>query len=306
MEELKRVLRRAIGSPSMPQPPNLGRYRSAAPLRPRPVFDWPPIRRAPAPAIETVNPQVRFQVTAPAADILNSLRSNGIAVVDNFMNREQTGAADIALRSTFSQENCDLIPAAHGSQMILLRGRHLQASKEAHRSFAYIAGHSLIKAAGHDFFGDADWTNTSIYGLVYLDERRGDVHYHIDPSACLKALVYVTDVASESDGPFFLDVGSHREGYYRMMTHYYEGAKRAFEIPEEEIRAPAKVLGKAGTCILFNSILIHRAGEVARGHSRVSLTYFFDRPYANDADMNIPPYLYSFRHQSEERPYIQG
>ena len=235
--------------------------------------------------------------------MLPAIRQYGIAVIDGSMPLATANEAGEALRA-FTPENCRLVPAAHGSRGVLLASRHLANAKASHRSLSFTPEHSLIAAASDDFHGDKDWENVGLYGLVYLDARKGDVSYHIDPSACLKALVYLTDVDSEATGRF-LDIGSHREGFFRMMCHYYEGAKRAYEVPDNELRSPAKVLGKAGTCILFNSILIHRAGEIASGHKRLSLTYFFDRADADDSDMSKPPWRYARPHQSEERPYIQ-
>lgn len=284
------------------------RFQPASPVRPLPSPQWPPLERRSALPVQNASGfTARFDGPENSDAILAAVRQHGIAVIDNFLTPAQASEAGAALRTRFTADNCVLVPAAHNSRMVMLSEPNLSAAKVNNPSLAITAQHPLIKRAGDDFYGDENWKNTQLYGLVYLDERKGDVHFHIDPSSCLKALVYLSDVQGDDDGCFYLDVGSHREGYYRMMTHYYEGiGKKPFEIPEQEIRFPGKVLGKAGTCILFNSIVIHRAGEVSPGHKRLSLTYMFDRPDVSDANINIPPWRYSYRHQSEERLYVQS
>ncbi len=292
---------RRIGKRLVRPPRAAARFRAAFPVRPAQQVHWPTADVAHTKSIEDFGLDLRLTSSVKEEMVINRIRQYGIVVIDGFLTRGEIAKA-VNLFASFDATNSYFVPL-DPSKIFTLQGDHLTAALKS-PVLARIAADPLVVAAANDFYGDENWRLSAVYGLSYLAGRSGDVSYHIDPSAVLKALIYLSDV-TDDDGPFQVDIGSHREGFYRMLAHYYEGEKRAYEVPRSEIRQPGKVLGKAGTMILFNSALIHRAGNIALTGRRASLTYFFDRPQSDDSNMDCPPFLYARTHQSLERAYVQ-
>ena len=277
------------------------KFQAAHPIR-TVAGEWPAIPLPTCKNLEnTPEHTVRFGVDAPVEDVLQAFRRYGIAVIDGGLTKSEIDDANRLLTDLNSESA--VITFDGGSKVARIRQHHLAGAISASNGFRAVADHRLVKAANTDFYNSTDWNLIAIYALDYKDFRQDNVAFHIDPTAVPKALVYLSDVESAKDGAFEFDLGSHREGFFRMTCHYYEANKRAHEIPNDEIRIPTRVLGKAGTIILFNTVGIHRAGDVANGHIRKSLTYFFSIKDANDNDLSVPPFEYSVLHQSLERKY---
>jgi hypothetical protein len=57
--------------------------------------------------------------------------------------------------------------------------------------------------------------------MAYRGRMPTNEKFHIDPSAFVKFFVYLVDVTTRN-GAFIYDLGSHREGYFRMMAYAYK------------------------------------------------------------------------------------
>jgi ectoine hydroxylase-related dioxygenase (phytanoyl-CoA dioxygenase family) len=155
-------------------------------------------------------------------------------------------------------------------------------------------GHSpvLDKIANH-FYG----SNEYYFGNMYATRDRGpevfNSFWHQDPSGVLKLLAYLCDV-NQDNAAFQYNLGSHREGYYRLTSlGFYPHA--GIIVPEEEVLWPVDVTGKAGTAIFFNTNGVHRAGSM-QGHGlRETINFhIYGRVSGNDN--------FSVLHRSQARP----
>ena len=278
-------------------------FRAAHPIRAKAEAGWPDDRLPTCTDLANTKDRiVRFTNRSSCADVVASMRRCGIAVIDDGLDAAMIRDARDHLHA-LDEATAVVTHDGPASKVARLRQQHLADALAASAGFRAIAEHPMVKAVCTDFYELPAWQLIAIYALDYSDARRANVQFHIDPTAVPKALVYLSDVNGPEDGAFEFDLGSHREGFFRMTCHYYEANKRAHEIPNSEVRMPMRVIGKAGTIILFNTVGIHRAGDVAEAHGRKSLTYFFATQDANDNDLSVPPFEYSVRHQSLERVY---
>ena len=82
------------------------------------------------------------------------------------------------------------------------------------------------------------------------------------PPGCLKVMVYLTDVTSESSGPLVYARGTH-------AAFRPELGGAGHRIPREEVEGKHELtpcLGPRGTVILYDNNGVHRASQPAAGH----------------------------------------
>ena len=146
-----------------------------------------------------------------------------------------------------------------------------------------IAGNSHFNAIGDDFFGQFPYKIASVYGDWDVDSMKTDTDWHTDGRTMLKFFIYLTDT-DKHNGAFKFNLGSYREGYYRMLHARLSGdVNCTFFSPESEILNAVDVEAKAGSVIIFNTNGIHRAGEISEGHEGQVLRYHLlaeDKRYA--------------------------
>lgn len=94
---------------------------------------------------------------------------------------------------------------------------------------------------------------------------------HFDRWRSYKAMVYLTDVG-EDDGPFCVVPKTHKKGAQLRRSSCqmrYEDRPNRIEIDYPELyQEPTKLIGCAGTLILFDSDVFHLGGKIKKGHER--------------------------------------
>ncbi len=120
----------------------------------------------------------------------------------------------------------------------------------------------------------------------------GSYDWHRDnyPPGSIKAITYLTDVASVEDGPLVVAAGSHLR--FKPELGLY-GPR----VPKDQVEGRYELepcLGPAGTIVLFNNNSIHRAANPSRGYREVLNTLLLPsvtagRPAVKGTDVSSPP-----------------
>lgn len=216
----------------------------------------------------------RFGRGAAESAVLASLVSNGIAVIDNYLDEDEAARLrDEVLRLYDDANRRDLV--FDKSRVKRLDGDELAQTLATRRAIDAAGTTPLVRAACDDFFGYARWRLGALYSMHYRDAMPTNDEFHIDPSPNLKFFYYLSDV-TRATGPFTYCLASHREGYFRMRCGALEGVFDAYAIPEDEVRDARPIEGPSGTLVIFNAIGIHRAGGMQRGTERLTVTYHFE------------------------------
>jgi hypothetical protein len=126
-----------------------------------------------------------------------------------------------------------------------------------------------LEAVVHGVFGDSYIFSRTIYAILDIVGSKTRVQeLHYDKMRHLKSFVYLTDVGA-ANGPFHCVPGSHllareaeRENRRKRIVPSDDDAR---VVPPEMAACSLPVLGEAGTLILFDSDILHRAGVVTEG-----------------------------------------
>jgi ectoine hydroxylase-related dioxygenase (phytanoyl-CoA dioxygenase family) len=223
---------------------------------------------------------ITFRGTVDEQAIIDKIASKGIAVLEDFLSESEVAATWQSVEALLGQRHQgDFAP--NRSRIKRLRKQDLAAALED-PALGKNAERPIVQNCRRSFFDPYRSRFDALYIMHYVDETPANEKYHSDGTPTLKLLIYLSDV-DENNGTFWYDVGSHREGYFRMMCNFYEGRLVGATVPDDEVRNPVAIVGKQGTAILFNTLGIHRAGLIRPGYERLTITYFF-----NSAERNFP------------------
>tara|TARA_A100001015_G_scaffold316221_1_gene429937 strand:+ start:1354 stop:1992 length:639 start_codon:yes stop_codon:yes gene_type:complete len=108
-------------------------------------------------------------------------------------------------------------------------------------------------------------------------------YLHFDRLRCLKVLVYLQDV-DEDNGPFSIVPKSHIKGAELRRSfsklNDYEEKKNRIDIDYPEIKYDLKkIIGPAGTTIIFDSDIFHCGGNVSQGRERLVIRSHWYKDY---------------------------
>lgn len=100
-------------------------------------------------------------------------------------------------------------------------------------------------------------------------------HYDNNPDEVVKIIVYLTDVDDKS-GPFEYALKANGAPDFRHTTrsgyNHWKKPPNNSRIPEGEIGKTIRVSGEAGTLVVFNNNIVHRANVPSPGKTRDIIT----------------------------------
>ena len=194
----------------------------------------------------------------------NSLKKNGYFIVKDYLSNEEVSSI---------VDLFDRVVEGENSKFNFSAGR---AGKIPYHDVQSIALRNVFdnKNIRRVFDSANNRKNMVLEELFFTENHVGTVHatnsLHFDIIPTFKLLIYLDDT-SESNGAFSFVPGSHkwtqkfRKSNPNLIS--YENVEVSHKLPflGEEI----SFVGSAGSMILFNSEMFHRASDVRFGHRRV-------------------------------------
>lgn len=220
-----------------------------------------------------------FNGEVPANEDAERLRRDGVVVFDRLMPAASLESIAALNAGRFDYENAAGTVFSPDGKAIAA-GDSVTRERFAEYYFLHIARYGekldlyrvvdpLVRPVlrayfrSHYYYRELDCYRSQPVASAYS----GSYAWHRDnyPPACLKVMVYLTDVLDPADGPLVYALGSHR-GFRPELGLY--GPR----VPREEVEGKLELktcLGGRGTIILFDNNGVHRASNPARGHREV-------------------------------------
>lgn len=204
-----------------------------------------------------------------AESVVSAIEHNGVAVVRNYVRGETLDA----LRGEFHQI---MTEARSGSKGYIAQGK-----SEVERLFRGL-DRKRYPVCSQVFYSDFMNDIARAYhgphpyelnGQLYLTHDREVMDFnsawHLDPSRCLKFMLYLDDTTTEN-GAMMYAPGSHYQGFFRIMYYRQRGIDDFPNfLPENEVpKERVSLEGPAGTMLIFEACGIHRAGVLKSGTER--------------------------------------
>lgn len=116
--------------------------------------------------------------------------------------------------------------------------------------------------------------------------------YHDGRLYCMyvKVLVYLTDIASDEDGPFCWVQGSHKANFPLLRT-LYEGRENGVPIAEQSPIPVEKLYVRAGDVVLLNESLMHGTLTKSSEGSREVAAFSYTPAFVSDWQPLEPEHL---------------
>ena len=199
----------------------------------------------------------KFEKNFDKKDIIYSLAKYGIALFEGFLDESQL---------TKLKNECTLLLDANDQDRI-----------EKNKSVMQKV--TLSKLDKEKFPSVSSLPKNEFFNFVAKDKEVNRIDFnaswHQDPSTGVKFYFYLNDVGVKN-GAFKYNIGSHREGFYRLMYKRHTGDYfPTFGIPEEELLNAEDVEASAGSLFIFNPAGTHSAGQIQEGLERFVIRFHF-------------------------------
>ena len=222
--------------------------------------------------------EITLDKNSKSQEIIDYLNEFGVTVINNFISDKTTDSLKFefeelqmcsqqwALKTEYSKGRC-------------CRVNRLEMNSKNFPDTACVFGSDWMENICNRYLGEESILNHDIF-LVH--DVRTSVHIaqdlHYDKIPTLKFFIYLTDTTSEN-GSFYCVPGSHKytkklQDKNRIELKSPEHSETRF-VPLEFQSEQIPLEGKAGTLIIFDTDVFHRAGKVdkgerfvMRGHSR--------------------------------------
>jgi hypothetical protein len=207
---------------------------------------------------------------ASIGDVLSKLEAYGVASIENFIGEKKL--------QDLTKEYFDLLDDAERHSKEFLKKGACKVARLERRSIdrsrysltQEVFSSSFMDRIAREYFSPYPWDlNARLYIQNDKDAMEFNDVWHIDPSRCLKFSLYLTETSKEN-GAMMYALGSHREGFYRLMYYKLKGnAVFPQVIPDNEVFQPVISLeASPGTLHIFEAAGIHRGGTIQQGKER--------------------------------------
>ena len=214
----------------------------------------------------------QFDNDAKKEDIVESLSKYGIAVIHNYVDESRLEKLRIESLDLLGVKTKDRLQIDECSmQRLPLK----ELNSEKYPIMSSLTNDEIFGYVTKDFFHPYSNRLENVYIHRDVNKMAFNSVWHMDPVTTVKFYVYLNDV-DKTNGAFKYNLGSHREGYYRLMYKRQTGDTHpTFGIPEEEILNAVDIEAKAGTMVIFNPIGTHSAGKIEKGKERLVIRYHY-------------------------------
>lgn len=215
----------------------------------------------------------KFDKDFKKEQITESVAKYGIAVIKDYFEKDQV--------SKLRKECIELLDMEEfGTKLTLNKStlKKVDLKSIDEKKFSMVKSlpkNEFLNFVAKDFFEPYEYRIPFAY--IHCDVNQIDFNgaWHQDPVTTIKFYIYLNDVTSEN-GSFKYNIGSHREGFYRIMYKRHTGDYfPTFGIPDDELINVEDIEGPAGTLIIFNPMGAHTAGQIKKGLERLVIRYHF-------------------------------
>lgn len=225
--------------------------------------------------------EISLQKNSTNDEILAYLQKYGVLRVENFINNKQTSQLLKDFENIYNSGEEWAKNTDYSSGRCCRVNRSL-INSQRFTNTAEVFGSDWMKNICNLYLGKKSLLNHEIF-LVH--DVPNSVHVaqdlHHDKIPTLKFFIYLTDTTTEN-GSFYCVPGSHIITKSTQDTNRQQSITPDMEstrdIPKDMIANQIPVEGKAGTLIIFDTDVFHRAGKVSsgerfvmRGHSRKNI-----------------------------------
>ena len=210
--------------------------------------------------------------------IISKLRKFGVLLIDDFVSRQDPESLKVEFEEIHSCKE-DWSLNTEYSKGRCCRVNRIKMNSNNFPTTANVFGSKWMEKISNTYLGNESVLNHDIFLVHDVPESlhvAQDLHYDKIPT--LKFFIYLTDTTSEN-GSFYCVPGSHKytkklQDKNRKELKTPDRSETRF-VPLEFESKQIPLEGKAGTLIIFDTDVFHRAGKiqkgerfVMRGHSR--------------------------------------
>ena len=214
----------------------------------------------------------RFSKNFNKEDITRSVAKYGIAVIEDYFSEDEL--------KQLKSEATELLSIKSESRLeknksVLQKASINSLDKNKFPMTTTLPKSEFFTYVAKDFFGPYPFIVPLVY--IHKDINKIDFNgaWHQDPQTSVKFYIYLNDVSTQN-GALKYNIGSHREGFYRLMYKRHTGDNfPTFGIPDEELLNAESIHGKAGTLIAFNPIGAHTAGQIQNEMERFVIRFHY-------------------------------
>jgi len=214
----------------------------------------------------------RFDKNFNKEDIIDSLAKYGIAVIEGFLDEHELSQLKNECTSLIDIKDQDRIEK---NKSVMQKITLSKLDKEKFSLVSSLPKNEFFNFVAKDFFNPFSYRVPFAY--IHRDVNKIDFNgaWHQDPSTSVKFYFYLNDVGV-ANGAFKYNIGSHREGFYRMMYKRHTGDNfPTFGIPDDELINAEDIEASAGSLLIFNPIGTHSAGQIQKGLERFVIRLHF-------------------------------
>lgn len=209
------------------------------------------------------------------SSLIGKLKEQGVLVCRAFISPGQIEKLNAEF-DEFLEKTQPYIQHVEYSNGKAVRVKTADLEKERYPETLQVYTSKLMQDITNEYFGKTVKSNTGVYlvnDVVGTRHHANDLHFDVQRS--LKFFIYLTDTSAKN-GAFYCVPGSHkftgqiRKKYGADIS--YENRELSRDLPvKDEDAVPLE--GEAGTLIIFDTDVFHKAGTVSEGERRVMRGY---------------------------------
>jgi hypothetical protein len=200
--------------------------------------------------------------------VLANLERFGVALIPNYLpNTKLEPLRNECFALLKHQEQTSTFLSKGGSRVARIQ-KGLDAVKYplAHKIFS----DGFFNELAREYFSPHPYSlNRQVYITHDVNVMDFSADWHNDPTRSLKFMLYLMDTTAEN-GAFMYAPGSHREGYFRLISSQMRGDQPENKLPESEFPLlTVSIEAPAGSLIVFEAAGFHKAGDLTPGRERL-------------------------------------
>tara|TARA_B110001452_G_scaffold259054_1_gene254955 strand:+ start:312 stop:1139 length:828 start_codon:yes stop_codon:yes gene_type:complete len=247
-----------------------------------------------------ISNQIKFQ-KKDFSKIINSLKINGVAIVESFYDKDLIDNARSVILDLFLKDSANKYsikkwshPNEDGQQIIAYQ-KFLESKTNS--IFKKLFQNSFLKDISEEYYFPNTFEFNEKLRFTYLkSSNKFLTDWHYDPSQSLKFWVYLTDT-DETNGALSIAPGTQFLGRLMSENNILKGSSiknMKTSISDDNILLKNRISLNASCkdLIIFDPDTFHQGGLIEKGKERiVAYSYTFPLPKKKDISVFSPGFL---------------